>query len=94
MLQTLQYQVLTIIDRLGRAYGAEIDAELARMGCHISAGALYTTLSRLQEKGYTTSAWSKPTPVRGGRRRRYYAMRPAGFKVLAKTRDFYAALAP
>ena len=68
----------------GRAYGASIRQEIhARSGRDISISAVYTTLDRLETKGLLRSWIGEPTAQRGGRRRKFYALRPAGDTALA-----------
>src|SRR5262245_15919025 len=65
------------------AYGAAIRQEIhARSGRDVSINAVYTTLDRLEGKGYLKSHVGEPTPQRGGRRRKFYAVRPAGIAAL------------
>ena len=66
--------------RLGdAAYGAAIRQEIhARSGRDVSISAVYTTLDRLEDKGLLSSWIGAPTAERGGRRRKFYALRPAG----------------
>lgn len=70
--------------RLGNdAYGAAIRRELhERSGRDVSINAVYTTLDRLERKGYLRSWDGAPTAQRGGRRRRFYALRPTGTTAL------------
>jgi DNA-binding PadR family transcriptional regulator len=72
------------------AYGAAIRQEIhARSGRDVSINAVYTTLDRLETKGFLKSWVGAPTPQRGGRRRKFYAMRPSG---VAALRQAYRAL--
>jgi PadR family transcriptional regulator len=82
--------VLLGVLRLGEeAYGAAIRQEIhERSGRDVSINAVYTTLERLERKGLLRSWAGKPTPQRGGRRRKFYALRPAGATAL---RDAYRA---
>jgi PadR family transcriptional regulator PadR len=65
------------------AYGAAIRQEIhARCGRDVSINAVYTTLDRLERKGLLKSWTGEPTPQRGGRRRKFYALRPAGLAAL------------
>lgn len=50
-----------------------------------SVGALYTTLDRLEKKGFVSSQWGAPTPQRGGRRKRVYRVEAAGQAALDAT---------
>lgn len=76
--------VLLGVLRLGDdAYGAAIREEIhARSGRDVSINAVYTTLDRLERKGLLGSRIGEPTPQRGGRRRKFYALRPAGTAAL------------
>jgi len=66
------------------AYGASVLREIEeRAGREVSAGAVYTGLKRLEERGLVSSAVGEPTPERGGRRKRYFRMEPAGAEALA-----------
>jgi DNA-binding PadR family transcriptional regulator len=72
--------VLLGVLRLGdEAYGAAIRHEIhQRSGRDISISAVYTTLDRLESKGLLRSWVGEPTAQRGGRRRKFYALKPAG----------------
>jgi len=45
-------------------------------------GAVYTTLQRLEDKGFLKSHMSDPLPVRGGRSRRHFVLTGAGQRAL------------
>lgn len=81
--QLLLFAVL----RLGaEAYGARIRQEIEeRTGRSVSAGAVYTGLDRLENRGLVTSRVGEATPVRGGRRKRYYRIEPKGAASLSET---------
>jgi PadR family transcriptional regulator PadR len=65
------------------AYGAAIRQEIhARSGRDVLINAVYTILDRLESKGFLKSCVGDPTPQRGGRRRKFYALRPAGVTAL------------
>jgi PadR family transcriptional regulator len=76
--------VLLAVLRLGRdAYGATITLEIeSQSGRAISVAAVHTTLSRLEQKGFTRSRLGAPTPQRGGKRKRHYEVTPAGVRTL------------
>jgi PadR family transcriptional regulator PadR len=82
--------VLMAVLRLGaNAYGMRIHTEIedcARRHC--SYGALYTTLDRLEQKAYLSSATGEPTAARGGRAKKYFKVESAGKAAL---RQSYAA---
>ena len=76
------------------AYGAAIRQEIhARSGRDVSINAVYTTLDRLETKGYLKSWTGEPTPQRGGRRRKCYALRPAGSAALRQAYRAFTAMA-
>lgn len=85
----LEQMVLLAVLHLGdAAYAVPIrDQLVSRAGRHIARGALYTTLDRLESKGYLRSRLGDPTPERGGRSRRYYAVTPRGLAALRTSRD-------
>lgn len=76
--------VLAAPVRLGEdGYGAAVFRELEeRSGRDVSMGAVYTTLYRLEAKSLVTSQLGAPTPERGGRAKRYFAIEPAGAEAL------------
>jgi DNA-binding PadR family transcriptional regulator len=53
----------------------------------VSSGALYTALDRLEARGFVRSALGEPTAVRGGKRRRFYTVQPAGARALTRSYD-------
>ena len=76
------------------AYGAAIRQEIhARSGRDVSINAVYTTLDRLERKGFLRSWTGEPTPQRGGRRRKFYALRPAGLAALRQAYSAFTAMA-
>lgn len=69
------------------AYAVPIRAHLEeRLERKVSRGALYTALDRLERKGYLLSQMGDPSPVRGGRAKRYYTVSAAGRDALRGTR--------
>ena len=86
--------VLAVLLRLGdRAYGVLVYRELEeRTGRPISLGAVYTTLYRLEEKGLVSSEMGDPTPVRGGRAKRYFKIEATGVEAVQTSVDALAAL--
>ena len=87
--------VLMGVLRLGtEAYGAAIRQEIhARCGRDVSINAVYTTLDRLESKGFLKSWVGDPAPERGGRRKKFYALRPAGFAALRQAYRAFTAMA-
>jgi DNA-binding PadR family transcriptional regulator len=81
--------VLLAVHRLGDdAYGVPIRREIEkRGGRNVTVGALYSTLDRLEAKGYVSSWFADPTAERGGRSRRYFRVEPAGAEALARAKE-------
>ncbi len=86
--------VLLAILRLGDdAYAVSIRDEILRCtGRDVSRGSIYITLDRLETKGYLKSRLADPTPERGGRAKRYYALRPPAVEALKESRRGLVAL--
>ena len=71
--------LLTIASLYNDAYGVTIKGEIeSRSDRSISIGALHSTITRLEEKGYLKSWMGEPTQERGGRRKRYYEVTHEG----------------
>ena len=76
------------------SHGAAIRQEIqARSGRNVSINAVYTTLDRLEGKGFLRSWVGDSTPERGGRRRKFYALRPAGIAALRQAYRAFTAMA-
>ncbi len=52
----------------------------------LAAGAVYSTLNRLEQKQYLASRLDEGTPERKGRARRFYRVTPQGAEALNSTR--------
>jgi len=83
-LGSLELATLLAVARLGEdAYGLAVRRDLAdRTGRDHSAGAIYTTLQRLEDKGLLASHTGAPLPVRGGRARRHFTVTGAGARAI------------
>ena len=89
-----QLVLLGVLRLTDEAYGAAIRQEIhARSGRDVSINAVYTTLDRLEAKGLLTSWVGEPTPQRGGRRRKFYALTPAGAAALRQAYRAFTAMA-
>jgi len=92
--------VLLALLRLGEgAYGVSVRDEIAeRTGRSVSLGSVYTTLGRLEAKRLVRATLGAPTPERGGRRKKFYRVLPAGERALdnalAGIRQMVAGLRP
>lgn len=84
-----EHLILLALLRLGpEVYRMSIRQVIeARTGRTISAGALHTALTRLENRGFVTSRLGEPTPTRGGRRKRLYSLRPAGEEAVARASE-------
>ena len=68
----------------GRAILKEVEHRLQRP---VTAGAVYSTLERLEAKGLVSSQLGPGTPVRGGRPKRHYRIEAEGLRALAAVRE-------
>ncbi len=86
--------VLLAILRLGEdAYGVSIRAEIAACtGRKPTPGSIYTTLDRLESKGFVKSRLGDATPVRGGRAKRYFSVTRTGVEAVANAQQAYQSL--
>lgn len=84
LLGTFEQAVLLAVVRLGAdAYGRNILHQTQNsLDRDVSAGAVYTTLDRLEKRGLIRSRLAEGTPARGGRARRYYAVTAEGVRAL------------
>jgi DNA-binding PadR family transcriptional regulator len=76
--------VMLALAHLGpEAYGVSIRQEIERRtGREVAIGAVYATLSRLEEKGLVRYELSAPQPVQGGRARKHYTLTTDGARAL------------
>lgn len=81
--------VLLTIAALGPdAYGVAIQQDIEqRSNRSISIGALHSTITRLEEKGFLKSWVGGATKERGGRSKRFYEITQAGKKAVAETKS-------
>jgi PadR family transcriptional regulator PadR len=89
-----EQMILLAIVHLGdEAYGVTIRKEIAdRTGRDVAIGALYTSLHRLERKGFVRSAMSAPTAERGGRSKRHFHVKSAGAAALRQSRERLARM--
>jgi PadR family transcriptional regulator, regulatory protein PadR len=88
VLGSFEQAVLLAIVRLrdeayGRAILKGVEERLQRA---VPPGAVHATLDRLEQKGLLSSKLGSGTPVRAGRARRYYRLKPAGLSALNDAR--------
>lgn len=89
-----QLLLLALLHLDDDAYGVRIrEIVEKRTGRTISPGAVYTALDRLEGRGLVLSRLGDPTPQRGGKRKRYYRLEPAGARLLRQSQDALARMA-
>lgn len=80
--------LLTIAAYADEAYSVVIKTDIEdRTSRTISLGALHSTLTRLEEKGFITSELSGATQTRGGRKKRYFQLTASGKSALASSKE-------
>ena len=79
--------VLLALLRLGKeGYGVTVRDELLEHGGRdVSLGTVYKTLFRLEAKGLIQAHVGEPTPERGGRRKKHYAVNARGRTALQRS---------
>jgi len=88
-----EYVLLALVRLRENAYGVTVRREIAdRTGRDVSFGAVYTTLERLERKGYVSSRVGEPTPERGGRAKRYFRIEAPGRRALNSSRETIARM--
>ena len=79
--QLLLFALLRLEDN---AYGVTLRREIERRtNRSVPVGQVYTVLQRLEYRRLVTSRVGEPTAERGGRRKRYYRLEPAGARALS-----------
>lgn len=91
MLGEFEYLLITAAVNLGeQAYGAAIAKQIeSATGKRSSIGALYTTIERLEAKGFLKTWMGEATPQRGGRSKKMVQVTPSG---IAAAKHFYKAV--
>lgn len=83
MLTANEQLVMLAIARCGRqAYALSIQEELKKHGRALTLGVLYTVLTRLERKQLVRHRDGDPTPERGDRPKRFYALTGTGARTL------------
>jgi len=83
-----EQMILTALMLLGpgeNAYGMTVHEQVEKLAAGlrtVSLGACYTTLDRLEQKGYVRSWFGGATEERGGRSKRFFEITGAGEKAL------------
>ncbi|MEM8894350.1 MAG: PadR family transcriptional regulator [Bacteroidota bacterium] len=86
--------VLLLVGILGaEAYALNLANEFERQTERpVSIGAVHSTLTRLQEKGFLDSEMGSATAERGGRRKRIFKITASGEAALRNSREFKLSL--
>ncbi|HWN08348.1 MAG TPA: helix-turn-helix transcriptional regulator [Pyrinomonadaceae bacterium] len=80
--------LLAILSQGENAYGVTIRQALEQATARsITVGSLYTTLSRLEEKGLVESWVGEPTAERGGRAKRHYKVKGSAQSLLREVQE-------
>ncbi len=78
--------LLAVLRRGQEAYGVTVQEELeAETSRALTLGTVYKLLGRLEAKGYLTTRVAPPTPERGGRRKKLYALTPVGLEAARRS---------
>jgi PadR family transcriptional regulator PadR len=79
--------LLAVYSLRDNAYGVTIrNRIIEETGLAWSIGAVYVPLNRLAKEGYLKTAVGEPASQRGGKRKKYFSLTPAGMKALAFTK--------
>jgi len=82
-----QVVLLAVLRQGNEGYGMSIRQEIEdSVGRDVTIGAVYATLDRLERKGFVRSRDGQPTPERGGRARKHFALTPDGAQALRASR--------
>jgi DNA-binding PadR family transcriptional regulator len=80
--------LLTIANLDSEAYGLALLRDInERANRNLSIGAMHSTLTRLEEKGFITSYQGEPTKERGGRRKRYFELTSDAISALTQMKS-------
>lgn len=87
VLREFELLVVLAVLKLGeQAYPLAIGDEIERRtNRRASRGAVLITLERLEDKGLVTSWYGDPTPVRGGRAKRFFRAKPAAVQAVKQS---------
>jgi DNA-binding PadR family transcriptional regulator len=94
LLTDFELMILLAILRVGdEAYGVPIGQEIeSTAGRRVVRAAIYAALNRLEARGLVRAAMGDPTPERGGRAKRYYALTAKGLRATLDTQQALTAL--
>lgn len=86
--------ILLLVGILGEeAYAFKLAEEFeSQTSRSVSIGAVHSTLSRIEDKGFLTSEMGSASAERGGRRKRIYKITAEGQAALRKSRELKLSL--
>lgn len=88
-----EFVLLALVSLGDNAYGVNIRQKVEdATNQFVSVGAVYTTLERMEEKGFVSSQQGEATPERGGRAKRYFKIMGSGVEALNETRRIRTVL--
>lgn len=89
-----QLVLLAVLQLGDDAYGPSISELLeSALGRPVSRGALYSSLARLEQKGFLEWTVEAATSARGGNRNRRFAVTGEGLEALRAAHDAFTTLA-
>ena len=93
LLREFEFEVLESISNLGdRAYGAEICRNLSKkLDRTVRVSQVYSSLSRLETKGFVYFTENDPRPVKGGRSQKIFHLTEHGHTARLRTARALAA---
>jgi len=84
-----EFELLVLLATMSlgeEAYPVSIAANIQeRTGRAASRTAVLVTLERLEDKGMLTSRYGDPTPVRGGRAKRFFRLKPEAVRAVRQS---------
>lgn len=94
MLSSLELQFLSVISKEKYCYGLEIAKTIQEISdkSFVCEGSIYTTLARLEKKGYVKSRADVKKVKRRGVRRKYYYMTDRGKLMLEDNKNMFLRL--
>lgn len=85
--------MLALLQLNDEAYPVSIrDAIRARTGREVSRPAVFIALERLEDKGLVSSRYGDPTPIRGGRAKRFFEPTKMGLAAIRQSLDAVEAM--
>lgn len=86
MITRKEEQILLAIVHLDdRAYLVNVREKLKEItGKYLDVGSINKTFKKLEREGHLASELGEPTPVRGGKAIKYYALTKKGYNALAE----------